>query len=331
MDWSLHGFNGILLLLENFSFSIDPISRGFEGDAIVISHAHGDHIAGFKSKKFKLASYQTFRLYEVIFNRRVENFHGFFMDGQRITLGGVDLEGYNSGHILGSLQFRFERFSSSIVYTGDLNLVDTIITCAGKILECDELIIDATYGSPNISFPDRSLIYEDLVNFVESSVKAGRPPVFKVYSIGKAQEIIALINKFLGWEVLVDSRISRINDVYRSFGINLKYVSLSSSEGAESFKSKSLPVVTSSYNVLKIASKLNMLKAVATGWSSIYRLNGFDASFPLSNHADFNQLISYVEKSKAKRVYPIGRFSRHFSNWIRKRMNIDSRIIQDFP
>lgn len=325
MDWSLHGFNGILLLLEDFSFSIDPISNGFEGDVILISHAHSDHTAGFKSNRFKLASYKTFKLYEAISNRRIVNCHGFFMDGQRLALGGVELEVYDSGHVLGSLQFRFERFSSSIVYTGDLNLVDTIITSAGKVLECDELIIDATYGDPRISFPDRDVIYEDLTSFVESSIKAGKPPIFKVYSIGKAQEITALINRFLGLEVLVDSRISRVNDVYRYFGIDLKYISLSSREGFEAFKSMSLPIVTSSHNVFTNALKLKIPRAVATGWASLYRFKGFDAAFPLSGHADFNQLISYVEESKAKRVYPIGRFSRQFSNWVKKNMDIDSK------
>ncbi|MCX8169357.1 MAG: MBL fold metallo-hydrolase [Candidatus Methanomethylicia archaeon] len=322
MNWSVYGFNGVLILLEDISFSIDPISIGFEGDVVLVSHAHGDHIVGLKSKKSKLTSHYTFKLYEAIVNRRINNSNVMFIDDRRINVGEICLEAYDSGHILGSLQFRFEKLSSSIVYTGDFNLIDTTITRRCKILDCDELIIDATYGNPNISFPDRWSIYENLISFVESCTKNGKPPVFKVYAIGKAQEIIALINKFLNMEVLVDSKISRINDVYRSNGFDLKYISILSDEGIESLNSLSLPIVTSSNRLFRMAADKGMPKATATGWALIHNLTDFDVSFPLSSHADFNQIKMYVEESKAKRIYPYGRFSRRFSKWIERNMNI---------
>ncbi|MCR6691643.1 MAG: MBL fold metallo-hydrolase [archaeon YNP-LCB-003-016] len=329
MDWSLHWFNGILLLLEDKAFLIDPSSNNVFGDVIVVSHAHGDHVAGLKSRGFKLASYYTLKLYEAATNVRVDDSYPLFMDGQRIPLDRLMMEVYNSGHILGSLQFRFEGVSSSLVYTGDINLVDTVITNAGKVLECDELIIDATYGNPKVSFPDRWRVYEDLAGFIDSSIKSGRPPVLKVYSIGKAQEVIALINRFLGLEVVVDSKIARINEVYRSAGVDLTYIPLSSSEGYESFKSLSLPLVTSNAKVYKYARSIGMPGVMATGWASIYRLPNCEASFPLSDHADFQQLVSYVEASGAKRVYPVGAFSRQFSIWLRRNMGLEAKPIVD--
>ncbi|MEM2136705.1 MAG: MBL fold metallo-hydrolase, partial [Candidatus Methanomethylicia archaeon] len=236
---------------------------------------------------------------------------------------------YDAGHILGSLQFRFEKFSSSIVYTGDLNLVDTLITRAGEIVECDELIIDATYGNPRIIFPDRWSVYEDLSGFVDSCVKVGKPPVFKAYTVGKAQEIIALINGFLGMEVLVDSRIARVNEVYRFAGVDLNYISLASDDGKDAFKSMSLPLVTSNHDVFRVASSMGMVKALATGWSILYSFPNYDASFPLSSHADFNQLVSYIERAKPSRVYPVGHYARDLSTWLRKNMSLYSIPLDD--
>jgi len=329
MDWSLHWFGGILLLFEDKAFLIDPNSNSVFGDAIVVSHAHGDHVVGLKCRGLKLASYYTIKLYEAATNFRVNGLYPLFMDGQRIPLDRLMLEVYDSGHILGSLQFRFESVSSSLVYTGDINLVDTIITNAGRILECDELIIDATYGSPRISFPDRWEIYEDLAEFIDFSVKSGKPPVLKVYSIGKAQEVIALINRFLGLEVLVDSKIARINEVYRLAGVDLMYIPLHSSEGFESLKSLSLPLVTSKPSVYRYARSIGMPGVMATGWASIYRLSDCEVSFPLSDHADFQQLVLYVEASGAKKVYPIGAFSRQFSIWLKRNMGLEAKPIVD--
>jgi len=43
------------------------------------------------------------------------------------------------------------------------------------------------------------------------------------------------------------------------------------------------------------------LCAVATGWAMTHRFNS-DNSFPLSDHADFHDLKSYIESSGAKEV-----------------------------
>lgn len=322
-NWSIYWFKGILLLLRDISLSLDPLSKISEGDFIIISHAHGDHIAGFKSEKPKLASYLTIKLYEAQTGRRVKNIYPGFMMSQRFNLGSIDVEMYNSGHVLGSSQFLFESGFSTLVYTGDLNLKSTLISEAGKILPCDELIIDATYGKPGIIFPDRIKIYEEIADFIERAVKADTPPVFIAYSIGKAQELIALINKYLDLEVLVDEKIDRVNTIYKRFGIELKYLNLASNEGLEVLKSKCLPAVVSNKRNLVMASSFGMLRAIATGWSLLFPYRRFDATFPLSNHADFSQLVSYVKGSGARRIYPFGYFAKEFSNWLKRHFDAE--------
>jgi len=322
-------FKGVLLILDDFSFSLDPMSRSAEGDFILISHAHGDHIAGFKSRKPKLASYLTIRLYEAQSGKKLKNVYPAFLHSQRFTIGNLDVEVYDSGHILGSSQFLFKHRSFSIAYTGDLNLDETLITKPAKPLECEELIIDATYGHPKMVFPDRREVYDEIADFVESSLKSGVAPVFLAYSIGKAQELIALMNKWLNVEVLVDERIERVNRVYGEFGFKFNCINMSSREGLEALRSHSMPAVVSSKSALKIAEKYNMVKAISTGWTLLYPFKNFHAAFPLSSHADFPQLVNYIESSKPKVVYTVGYFAEPFASWVEKKLNVEARVLGD--
>ncbi|MCS7385643.1 MAG: MBL fold metallo-hydrolase [archaeon GB-1867-005] len=327
--WSLFWFRGILLILEDFSFSLDPMSRSAEGDFILISHAHGDHIAGFRSRKPKIASYLTIRLYEAQSGRKLANVFPAFLDSQRFSIGNLDVEVYDSGHILGSSQFLFKHRSSTMVYTGDLNLEETLITKPAKPLECEELIIDATYGHPKMAFPDRHEVYMEIADFVESSLKSGLAPAFLAYPIGKAQELIALMNSWLDVEVLVDDQIERVNRVYREFGFNFNCIGMSSGEGLEALKSHALPAVVSSKATLRIAEKYDMLKAISTGWALLYPFKNFDATFPLSSHADFPQLVSYIEESKPSAVYAVGYFAKPFADWVRKKLGVEAKFLGD--
>ena len=52
---------------------------------------------------------------------------------------------------------------------------------------------------------------------------------------------------------------------------------------------------------LEQAFERQTLCAVATGWALHYQFNA-DAAFPLSDHADFNDLVHYIEQSGAKEV-----------------------------
>lgn len=327
--WSVFWFRGVLLLLDNFSFSIDPSSRMAEGDFVLISHAHGDHISGFKSGKPKLASYVTIKLYEAQAGKSLKDVFPAFLSSQRLSIGGLDVEVHDSGHILGSSQFLFLKHSSSLVYTGDLNLEETIITRPAKPIECEELIIDSTYGHWDLIFPGRDEVYVDIISWVESLLNSGRAPVFIAYSIGKAQELIALINRWLDVEVLVDDKIRKVNRVYGECGFEFDCVNLSTKEGVEVLRSSSLPAVFSSRDSFKLAEDFGFLKAIATGWTLIYPYRNFHACFPLSNHADFPQLVNYVEEANPRVVYTLGYYAKRFARWIKRNMGIESIALGD--
>ena len=62
--------------------------------------------------------------------------------------------------------------------------------------------------------------------------------------------------------------------------------------------------------------------AVVTGWAmdpgSIYRYQ-CDAAFPLSDHADYPDLLRFVEAVKPRQVYTLHGFAREFAATLRAR------------
>jgi Cft2 family RNA processing exonuclease len=58
-----------------------------------------------------------------------------------------------------------------------------------------------------------------------------------------------------------------------------------------------------------------------------FKPNTVDAAFPLSNHADFNQLLNYVKQVKPKSVYTIHGFKDDFGNYVQKKLGIRAHPI----
>ena len=66
---------------------------------------------------------------------------------------------------------------------------------AAELLPADILITETTFGLPKYVFPPEHEIQEQILNFVRSSIDDGETPILFGYSLGKAQEAVALLEK----------------------------------------------------------------------------------------------------------------------------------------
>src|SRR5690606_25458971 len=69
--------------------------------------------------------------------------------------------------------------------------------------------------------------------------------------------------------------------------------------------------------------------AMATGWAldrgTLFR-SGCDAAFPLSDHADYPDLLAFVEKVQPKVVFTLHGFAKEFAATLRER-GIEARAL----
>src|SRR5208283_4820087 len=121
-------------------------------------------------------------------------------------------------------QIRIEsRQDGVITYTGDFMLQKSLTCKPIEILETDTLIIDSTYSSPEIKFDDRKEV-EGAIELWARRKQGQGIILFGVYALGKAQEIIRILNN-AGIVPITSRKISAINKVYASSGIDLQYAS----------------------------------------------------------------------------------------------------------
>lgn len=275
-------FNGITIGLDH------P-----KGDFSFLSHAHSDHTSGMKKQKKIIASEETLAL---------AGFEPSRQTGPETVNGKL----VPAGHMLGSRQLLIEDDGKRTAYTGDISLKENIFGHKAEIIECDRLIIEATYGSdPIYRFPDHETIYDEISQFISSNDSSNI--IVGAYEMGKAQEIVKILNERCKVAPIVTDKTERICRIYGQFGIELDRIVIGSEEAEEVMSRRFVAIVpmrhAKRYFAKRLAEAFNKetLCAAATGWALTYRFST-DASFPLSDHADFFELKEYIEQSGAKEV-----------------------------
>jgi len=320
IGWS----EGITVATKEYVIRFDPYTKGGPNAHNFVSHAHGDHIMGL-SNESKI--YLTAETDDLLFfgGRKRFEIHSSLKYGEEINFDDLKITAHNAGHILGSAQFEIQSPESSIVYTGDINCRNMLTTTTAEAIPCDILILETTYGSPSYVFPSLEEIYTEIVDWIIGQIHEEKMPVFRVYSTGKAQEIIRLINEFTTAPVVTHPVVSRISKAYEKNGVKLTYIDSNSAEGGELLKSRQCVYVTPNHEETPIEE--NHALAIATGWAVRSKPSNVDVAFPLSSHADFSQLLNYVEQVKPKRVYTIHGFRDDFGHYIQRKLGIRAQPI----
>jgi len=316
--------SGVRVTTKSTCILLDP-TNGRETNRAThrfISHAHADHTQSLSSRGPKYATLSTKRIYEGIRGKPIMDFKEIKVN-HPVKLDDVEVTPINAGHMLGSIQFKIVTANTTLLYTGDLNCVDTLTTERADAVKCDVLLIEATFGNPSYIFPDREDTYARIVDWATKQAIEGHVPTFHVYAAGKAQEIVRLFNIYTRLPVMVSPPVSASNEAYECEGVKLVYETVDA-EAAHRL-SRRLPylyVTTPSDHFVPD----NCVRATATGWALRGVWNRFP-SFPLSSHADFRQLVRFVEATGARTVYIFTGYGDIFAAYLKKRFGIDARPI----
>ncbi len=302
-----HG-TGILLRYGDVKLALDT---GISGTTTLLSHAHSDHIGNIENAKNVISTQETFDALNARGGKLVQESSTIEFN-QTIGQIGLYITALNAGHVIGSSMFKlaFED-GLTVLYTGDFNAIDSIVHKAAVPIDADVLITEATYGTPQWIFPERGSIHKEIVETANQSIETGRVPIFRAYSLGKAQEAIALLSQS-GIDVVSGNQaIDAVSEIYKQYGTELRYISLESKD-VRSFLQQGCAIVTSAprhtiSNIRKnvgasFAKDLERRKENynLSGWTLGEYRNG---GFPLSAHTDFPNLLDFAEKVNPRIVY----------------------------
>lgn len=305
-EFPLHYKRG--LHLPELGLWLDPSHKVRQA---FVSHAHADHA---RAHQTVIATPQTLALMQAR-NLKAKNTLALPY-GQALDLKGGRIELFPAGHVLGSAQIRVETESASLIYTGDFKTRSGLSCETAETRSADVLVMETTFGLPRYRFPQAEAVHADILAFCRDALATDCVPILMGYSLGKAQEILAVL-RGQSFNIAVHESIARICDVYRFYGIEFPPFGRLRDQDLEGC----VVVVPPNAERKHLLSRVERPRtAVVTGWgldSSARFRYGCDAVFPLSDHADYDELFRFVEAVNPKRVYTLHGSAEAFAQDLR--------------
>jgi KH/beta-lactamase-domain protein len=197
-------------------------------DAVIVSHAHLDHCGmvpflfkyGYKGPVYStLPTRNLSTMLQLDFVQICEKegipgpyskrdvksavLHTIPLSWGKVTdiAPDIKLTLHNSGHILGSsiIHLHFGKGGFNFIYTGDFKYQKTRLLekAAVKFPRVEALLIESTYGGPQDRIPSRQDSERDLRQILNSTIKRGGKILIPVLAVGRAQELIIVLEEFI--------------------------------------------------------------------------------------------------------------------------------------
>ncbi len=307
--------NGIEVACGDAKFFLDP--RKVSEEAICcISHAHSDHMpSSFAGGPIHCSDITLRCMRGRVKSKKSKAFL------ESVELGNDPLvEASGAGHILGSNMFMLEA-GQKVLYTGDFCPQDRLDIEGARPRKCDVLIVEATYGNPRYKFPDRREMIKVIHDWVEDVLHQGYSAVLHAYPLGKSQELITMLRDFqprLHGSVLDTTRLIESDDLrfdYLPFDPHDRDPQLVISPGAWGENGLSVLKKKRSADVSGWCLDTRERSLGKMGW-------GMDQGFAYSDHADFYEIIDFVEKCSPSLVYTNHGSEDMLAHEIQKRLGI---------
>ena len=316
MPWDVQFRNGLYLpQLDWWLDAHHPVARCF------VSHAHFDHLAAHREVLFSPGTAALMRARMP--DRTGDRIERELPFGQTIPLSPdhpeVSVTLHPAGHIHGSAMILLEHPAHGrLLYTGDFKLRPGRSAEPCEPPRADLVIMETTYGRPHYTLPPTDAVLAEVIAWCRAALDEGETPVLFGYSLGKSQEILrSLADAAL--PVMLHPQTLKLTAVYEHLGITFPPYAAFDSATCTGHVVICPPQAANSTFVRKIPRRRT---ATLTGWAldpgARFRYQ-CDAAFPLSDHADYPDLLRFVELTQPKRVLTLHGFAADFARDLRDR------------
>lgn len=289
------------------------------GEAVFVSHAHSDHTAHHAEVILTEATRRLMRAR--VGGKRTEHVLGY---GERVDLRegrfGAAREGFltllPAGHVLGSAMSLLEDESGSLLYTGDFKLRSGLSAEVCEPRRADVLVMETTFGRPHYVLPPTEEVLHGILRFCQEALADGQVPILLGYSLGKSQEVLSSLLR-AGLPVMLADPVAKLTRIYADLGREFPpYRPLVPAEAAGH-----VVLCPPGKGMANLRQELGRVRvAMMTGWAMDpgcrYQYQ-VDAAFPLSDHADYPDLLEMVRRVAPKCVYTLHGFAAEFAADVR--------------
>lgn len=132
------------------------------------------------------------------------------INGKKEIGDDTELHFHSAGHIPGSLMFEFIG-SKKILFTGDLNVINTKLIKGTKPVKCDILFLETTYAGRE--HPKREELEKQFLDKISEVVNRGGVAIIPSFAVSRAQEL-AIILKNSGFNIWFDGMGKRVSKIF---------------------------------------------------------------------------------------------------------------------
>ena len=310
-------FRGGAVFLPKLGLWLDPHRAQRGPERVLVSHAHSDHTGAHREVILTAA---TARLMQARLGGRRRPVEHLLTFGEAQSFegpaGAFRVTLLPAGHVLGSAMAWVEAGGERLLYTGDFKLRPShsceAASLAG-VASCDLLIMETTFGLPKYRFPPADQVTAAIVEFCREALQADQTPLLLAYSLGKSQETLGRLAG-AGLPLRLHRQVATMTRIYEEFGRTFPAYDVDSGEAAKGRVLIAPPGGTRPSGGVRTA--------ILTGWAmdpaTRFR-SRTDAAIPLSDHADFDELLQLVEAVRPRRVFTVHGFAVEFALELRRR------------
>jgi putative mRNA 3-end processing factor len=299
------------------------------GDVNLVSHAHADHTF-WTTPDAVVCSAETAALVEARTGASVPEFR----EGtDEVTL-------LPSGHVVGSRAALVEDGGAGrpdgaarrYLYTGDFSTRDRLYLDGFDPVDADVLVMETTYGDPTYRFPPEAELQAEIRDWLADN--DDRPLFLFGYSLGRAQKLQRLARQATDRPILVHDAVRTVNEAIED-ATDLSFPAESLADwrsGGSDLAGDEIVVLPTNLARTQWVDDLvgdhDGLKAGFSGWAieqSFRYRGGYDVTFPLTDHCDFDELVAVVDAVDPEVVYTHHGFKEAFADHLVTHHGYDAR------
>ncbi|HTL07649.1 MAG TPA: ligase-associated DNA damage response exonuclease, partial [Chitinophagaceae bacterium] len=226
---------------------------------------------------------------------------------------------FPAGHIIGSSQVRVEYKGEVWVVSGDYKTENDGISGQFEPISCHTFITESTFGLPIYHWKPQYLLFDAMRKWIKENQAQKRTSLLLAYSLGKAQRVIKHLADSVD-HVFVHGAVYNTQQVLTNAGWNFPLVEKVTADIPKDLFHNNLVVAPGSAADSPWIKKMQPVSVgVCSGWMQVRgnaRRKNVDAGFALSDHADWNGLLSAVKATGAQKVFVTHGFQSAFSRFL---------------
>ena len=299
------------LYCRHGNFYIDPWKPV---ERAVITHAHSDHAR--VGSNFYLCQTLTKPLLQL---RLGDNQYQSVEWNEPVFMNGVKISLHPAGHIIGSSQIRVEHNGEVWVVSGDYKTENDGLSGAFEPVACDTFITESTFGLPIYNWKPQHEIFSNIQNWIIKNKEEGKTSVLIAYSLGKAQRVLSCIAEITS-DIFVHGAVWNVHQALINAGVQLPEVKrVMPDMPKETFKQSVIIAPQSAEGSSWMKRFVPYEVGICSGWMQVrgnVRRSNADKGFALSDHADWNGLLTAINATGAKKVFATHGFQSALSRYL---------------